>query len=424
MERSTLQFFLDQANPHSGLVHDAAENFGPTAVDNDIASIASTGFGLAVIANAAQRGMLDRQFAKNYVLKTVLFCRDHVARYKGWFLHWVNWETGAREWDSEYSTIDTALFMAGALYAAQVFQDPQLTKVVDRLYAEIDFLDMMTDGGTKPNKRTLSLSYTEGEGYNYWQWSSYAEHMILLVLGLGHPTHPLPPETWLAWDRRQVSVGSNHVVMGLDAPLFIHQYSELFLDLRHFNDGYPNYFESDAAVTEVQRDLRQHDSPYASLRQGFWGFSAGLAPDQKYLVYNAVAHTGLVCIGCAIGSAMFEPQTILTDAVRWFDGPYRNQIWGKYGFTDSLDLDHGSNGWFAQKVLGVTVGPEFLSLANMDESTSVWKTFMSIPAIQRGLAVAAGAQKTAAATTNVELVSQEQPAQEAPAPNPLPVRQQ
>jgi hypothetical protein len=77
------------------------------------------------------------------------------------------------------------------------------------------------------------------------------------------------------------------------------------------------------------------------------------------------------------------------------NGPYRNQIWGRYGFTDSMDLDQN---WFSPHVLGITVGPEYMSLANTSDATSFWKDFMKIPAIKKGLERAIASQGTVSNT--------------------------
>lgn len=385
IESTSLRYFLEQAHPHTGLVRDQAENFSKTPDSNRVASLAATGFGLAVISNSATRGLVKPAFARAYCLRVLRFARDHIPRHKGWFLHWVDWESGARVWNSEYSTIDSALFLAGALYAAQIFPHTEIATIANQLYRQTDFNDMLTDGGHLPKKRTLSMAYAEADGYTKAQWDMYAEHMILLLLGLGHPTHPLAPQTWLAWSREPVQVPIEKLTMGLDQALFVHQYSQLFVDFRNFHDGFPNYHQNGRELTRLHRELASRTPACKTLQEGFWGFSAGLAPQDGYRVYSVLNHQSTVCIGCVAGSAMYMPNDILADSAKWLNGRYKRQVWGRYGFIDSLDLDQN---WFSSRVLGITVGPEFLSLANTRESTSLWHEFMRIPAIQRALKAA------------------------------------
>jgi hypothetical protein len=385
LEHSALLYFIENANPHTGLVRDKAESFGPTPASNNVASLGATGFALTVIANASQRAeqrtLLDRKQAEHYFNKVMRFCRDSVPREHGWFLHWVNWQTGQSVWDdaNDYSSIDSAFLIAGALYAARIFPHSAGAKIARQLYREMDFPWLMTDGGRYPQRRTLSIGYHAGQGFLPYQWSIYAEQMILVVLGLGSPTYPLPPEVWNQWERRKYSsAGFDFVAM--DMPLFVHQYSQLFLDFRNFDDGYPNYFTTGVEATRFNRFVGNQ-----ALGNGFWGFSAGQAPgtgDETYGIFTPLKHTTTVCIGCAMGSAMFEPSIVLEDARRWRASELGDQIWGRYGFTDSVDVEKN---WHSDKTLGITVGAAYLSLANMHSDTSIWAKFSEIPEINAGL---------------------------------------
>lgn len=382
-----LKFFIDQSHPVTGQTRDNARNFAPETepTQNRVASVASTGFSVAVIANASLRGFISREFAKQYVKKTLTFVRDHVPKRKGWFVHFYDWETGQRIWNSEYSTIDTALLLNGALYACRVLRDSDVCRITYQIYRDADFWDAMTDGATQPDKRTLSMAYSETGGYTHAQWDMFAEQMSLLVLGLGHPLYPLPKETWLAFERRlKVLPGTERKVMGLDQALFVHHYSQLYIDFRKFSDGFDNYFVNSSLISRYHRDLATPDASARTLREGFWGFSAGDSP-HGYAVSNALSHESTVCIACAMASAPYFPEVVLQDAARWISGPYRDKIWGRYGLTDSVDLDHD---WFSSTVFGITVGPEYLALANLEARTSIWREFMMIPEIGRGLRAA------------------------------------
>lgn len=381
VEQGALAYFVNNSNPQTGLTLDNAKNFGRPFLTNNIASMAATGFSLAVIANAAERGTINKDVAYQYAIKTLRFSRDHVPRWKGWFVHFVNWQSGENVWHSEYSTIDTALFMAGGLYAAQVFPNTEIAKIVQQLYTELDFLDLLTDGGRRPKKLTLSMGYTADFKYIPTQWDMYAEQGLLLILGLGHPTRPLPQASWLVFSRELRSD-----LMGFDQALFVHQYSFLFIDFRNFQDAFPNYFENSVRLSRKQRDIAQADRRYKTLREGFWGFSAGAAPGDNYEVANAVHYSSTACIGCVQASVMFNPDAVFADLAQWTESSYGGQIWGHYGLTDSIDLDKN---WISQVVFGITVGPAYLSMANLEERTSLWRLFMKIPEIKKALKRAA-----------------------------------
>ncbi len=383
VEKRAIAFFIENAHPQTGLVLDKADNFGGSTGSFGVASIASTGFGLAVIANAADRGFMDRKAGYDYVVRALRFVETGVDHYNGWLLHWVDWSTGEQVWNSEYSTIDTALFVAGALYAAQVYPNSEVSEIANRIYRNMNFYDMRTNGGSLPSKMTLSMGYEVGFGYIPAQWNMYAEQLVLVLLGLGHPTDPLPIEAWSAFERRAFPNEKYKTAWGLDQALFVHQYSHLFVDFRNFTDRFGDYHNNSVEITRYHRELRDIENRFATLREGFWGFSAGEAPEDKYRVYTALYYQGTVCVGCALGSAMFMPTEIISDMTDWMNGKFAPQIWGRYGFVDSIDIDQN---WFARTVLGITVGPAYLSLANLDDRTSLWLKFMAIPEIQAAMA--------------------------------------
>lgn len=370
MEETSIRYFIDHAHPQTGLVRDKAYNFQDSPAHNKMSSLAATGFGLTVIAHASMMGKVSPVFAKEYVRKTLRFTFDHVPHYRGWLTHFANWETGEALKGSEYSTIDTALLVAGALYAAQILKDPEIDDLTYKIYDRIDFYSGMTDDGKKPHKRTISLSYTPEKGWTSYQWNIYAEQKILLLLALGHPSRPLPKEVWTAWTR---------ATMGIHMPLFIHQYSLVFYDFRNLSDGYKNYFEAGLNATFLQRNQRSLNNKSKTYAEGFWGLSAG-EDTSGYNVYHLLNYAGTVCLGCAMGSAMYAPEVIVKDASIWKKGKYKERIWGRYGFVDSLNLDKN---WVSPYVLGITVGPQYMSLNNMEGRTSIWKDFMKVPAMVR-----------------------------------------
>jgi len=264
-------------------------------------------------------------------------------------------------------------------------------------------------------------------GYSPWLWDHYAEHMLLLILGLGSPStdHRLPPEAWTAWQRQAKTVDLRNLpslavegfdprvapalrhreeLIGYDRALFTHQYTHLFVDLRNFEDRFGvNYFRNSVVATLDNREVCRSDASSRTFRHGFWGLSAGDAPAKegaggagadrvRYKVNTPQRHDGTACIGSVPASAMFAPAVVLEDIVRWCRGPYGYRLWGRYGLADGINLDRGGpQGWISPKVHGITVGPEYLALANLEEATSVWRDFMANPHVQRGLKAAASA---------------------------------
>lgn len=390
LKQRSLNYFLENTHSETGLVLDRATNQAPSLANNRMASIAATGFGLATVANASLQGLISREAAVTWVNRTLRGV-SKLEHRKGWLYHFVDWETGVRFGDCEISTVDTAWLIAGALYAAQVLGDATTSKLSNALFERMDFIDMLTDGGTKPSKKSLSMGWVPESGYLPAQWDSYAEQMILVLLGLGHPTRPLPAETWNVFKQP-----AEEGVYGRNLPLFVHQYSHLFVDFRKYTDGTFDYFKNSVVATSLDRAFAG-SSKHLSYREGFWGLSAS-GSNAGYQAFSPAFHNGTVCPGCAGASVIFDSQRILSDMKRWREGKYGKRIWGRYGFTDSLNLEQD---WVDPDVIGITVGALYLALADLDEAHSIWRGFEKIPAVRNALMRAGLSSKSARALSEI-----------------------
>lgn len=383
IEKRSLQFFREHTHPVTGLALDRAPNRAPDPLDrpNTMASLASTGFGMAVLANASARGLVPRETARLTILKGLRFVWNRLEHHHGWLYHFVDWSTGARFGRSEVSTVDTGWFIAGALTAAAYFPGDEIDTLAHQLYQRLDFDDMRTHGGLKPDKRTLSMGWSPEVGYLPPQWDTYSEHLILHILGLGHPTRPLALESWKAWRRRTLDLAPGIRLMGSDQSLFVHQYSHLFIDFRKWRDGTFNYFHNSVLATSRDKTLCAADGRFASYREGFWGRSAS-GSTHGYAAFSPVFHDGTVCPGCAGASAPFLPRSVLADLDAWVKGSHGTRIWGRYGFADSVNLDVD---WVDPDVIGITVGALYLAMADLRPAARPWALFETDPAVRRGL---------------------------------------
>src|SRR3712207_9439633 len=78
---------------------------------------------------------MARDEAKRRVLTTLRFFAERAPQEHGWFLHWMDSETGERRWNSETSSIDTALLLAGVLTARQFFrEDSEVRRLSTLIY--------------------------------------------------------------------------------------------------------------------------------------------------------------------------------------------------------------------------------------------------------------------------------------------------
>ena len=170
----------------------------------DIGSIAVTGFGLAGLCAAAERGWVKQDQARTRVRNGLRFFATDAPQEHGWFFHWMNVKEGRRtgvlensEKKSELSSIDTALLMGGILTAKGYFhKDAEIQKLATKIYERMDF-QWMLDG----DPLLLSHGWTPETGFLTARWAKYSEFTIIYLLAIGSPTHPIPAESWYAWER-------------------------------------------------------------------------------------------------------------------------------------------------------------------------------------------------------------------------------
>ena len=124
LSRRSFRYFQEHTDQGTGLARDRARTDGSSHGEQQdkIASIAATGFGLTAWLIAAERGWVSKQSARERALTTLRFFADRQEHKEGWFYHFVNMKTGAREWKSELSSIDTTWLLGGVLAARGYFR--------------------------------------------------------------------------------------------------------------------------------------------------------------------------------------------------------------------------------------------------------------------------------------------------------------
>lgn len=387
LSRRAFLYFWEQADPHSGLVLDRAAVDGRqrTSHSLDVASTASTGFALSACCIAAARHWVDPNAARERVRATLRHLALEQPHQFGWYYHFVNRQTGERVWNCEVSTIDTALLLAGALTAQQCFSgDAEIVSLAQQIYARVDFPWMLDQ-----NSGFLRMAWKPESGFSLAAWVDYRENVLLHLLALGSPDHPIPAETWFRFARDAITfAGYGWVGRG---PIFTHQFPQAYLDFSHLRDGLPfgiNYFDNSVVATYAHRayclSLR---SLYPGLSEHLWGVTPS---DSRigYVIWGGwdikqPRHDldGTVVPCAAGGSLMFAPE-ICVPALRKMHEDFGERIYGRYGFADAF---HPESGWVDPEVLGIDQGITLLSAENL-RSRQVWKWFMQSPAIQGAIA--------------------------------------
>jgi len=389
VQRASFDFFWQEANPSNGLIKDRNTSGSPC-------SIASVGFGLSSICVAIDRGWISREAGRDRILTTLkTFWEKPQGReaqgkigYKGFFYHWLDMNTATRTWDSELSSIDTPLLLAGILDAKQYFTsaDPGETQVralADSIYYRVDWNWMRN-----LNPSIFMGWYPDTQFAKFGQWIGYNEAMILYILALGSPTHPVPSSTWNAWTSGytwSTYYGYSYVIF---PPLFGHQYSHCWIDFRNIQDDYmrqrgSDYFENSRRATLAARAYcTANPRRWTGYGENVWGITACDGPN-GYAARGAPPaqnDDGTIAPTAAGGSMPFTPKESLA-ALRYMYDTYRDKIWMKYGFRDAFNL---TVNWWDTDVIGIDEGPIVMMIENY-RTGSIWKRFMQNPDIQRGL---------------------------------------
>jgi hypothetical protein len=391
IERRAFRYFWEWTDPNTGLTLDRARTDGQPE-DNPnhlrVASIAATGFGLTAFCIAADHHWISRETARERMLPALRYFAYSAPREHGWFYHYVDSVTGERRWTSEVSSIDTALLLAGILTVRQYFgDDPEMVELSTLIYNRVDFPWMM-DG----SQTYFSHGWTPESGFIKYRWDTYSELMILYVLGIGSPTHPVPPYTWNTWRLPIVNIG-NYVYVG-GGPLFIQQYSQAWIDLRDRIDEGPltggpaprvDYFANAVAATHAEQEAfsRNLSQKFPGYSENIWGLTSSESI-KGYRDWGGSLQDpridGTVTPSAAGGSLMFAPDICLP-ALRAMLVKYGKEIYGRYGFADAFNP---TTGWVSPYVLGIDAGITLLSAENL-RTGNVWKWFMSNVEPERAL---------------------------------------
>ena len=386
LERRSFQYFWDQAAAPTGVVLDRTRTDG-TPADEDhrtVGSIAATGFGLTALCIAAERGWIRREDARERVRTTLRFFANRAPQEHGWFYHWLDVNTGERRWNSEVSSIDTALLLAGILTTRQYFpEDAEIARLATGIYERIDFPWMLNGHPT-----LLSMGWRPETGFIKSRWDDYSEHPILYLMAIGSRTHPITPEAWYAW-KRNWNEYAGYRYLGR-TPLFTYQYSHAWVDFRgrrEIKGERIDYFQNSIRATLAHRqfciDLAKDFSAYGP---NVWGISASDSI-KGYVAWGGPprdpAIDGTVVPYASAGSLMFVPQLALA-ALKTIRAKYGQNVYGKYGFADAFNPN---TGWVDRDVIGIDLGITLLS-AEDARTGAVWRWFMKNPEIVKAMDLA------------------------------------
>lgn len=377
LEHRAVRFFWEQSHPETGLTKDRATNFA-TSEDRPVASIASVGFALTAYSIGVKRGWLSRAEARSRTLLTLKTINTVLPNEHGWCYHFIDWKTGARMWNCEASTIDTSIMLAGMLVAQQFWHEKAIDTLVNAFVKRLDWEWMMTDGGKKPNERTICMGFRPEEGFLNARWQAFDECKMLYVQGYG--LSDISTEGWSRITRESVNYKGLDLIRG--GPLFMHQMSESFYNFKDLRDplGYNYWVETKNATLANRQYCIDNPKGFKMYGPGFWGLSACDYPD-GYNAFGApgwINDDGTITPTSAVASMPFTPKESLEAAERLaVDCP---KSVGRYGFSNGINP---TRSWTGPDVIGIDLGMMMCGIENY-RTGFVNQMSHSHPAIKRG----------------------------------------
>ncbi|MFH1368572.1 MAG: glucoamylase family protein [Elusimicrobiota bacterium] len=373
IQKKTFDYFWYEASPVTYLVKDRSTL-------SSSASTGATGFGLTALCIGVERKWITKRQAETRVVKTLEALKDMVAKENGYFYHWVKSHTGRRDGVSEVSSVDTALLIGGVLTVREYFSSRKIRKLADEIFQAIDWPWMF---GMDQSSGTLLMGWDPESGFDkYIRWDMFAEEMMMYLLALGSPTHPIPDACWHAFGRPVKDYYGNKYIYHDGESMFVYTYSHAWVDFRNRHDQYADYFKnSQSAIRSNFEFCRNNADKFKTYREGYWGISASDGP-RAYAGYGAVygMHDGTIPPYSLCAAVPFTPD-IAIPAIRKLLAEYGPRVWGKYGFVSAFNLDQE---WFATEHIGIDEGIILLMIENY-RTGFVWKKFMSNPYIQSGM---------------------------------------
>jgi hypothetical protein len=405
LQKNTFRYFWEETNPQNGLI---ADN---TLPGNVPASIAGVGLTLASYCVGVERSWVTRGDAARRVLTTLRFFRSaphsdapDATGYRGFYYHFLDVASGRRVWRCELSTMDTAILIAGALTAAAYFDkatrtETEIRQLADELSRRVDWQWALNGGAA------VSHGWRPENGFIRYRWQGYNEALLLYVLGLGAPEHPLPAESYAAWTStyRWKKIYGVELLHG--SALFMHQLSHLWLDLRGIQDAFMrekgiDYFEnSRRAVLVQQLYAMRNPKRFMGYGEHGWGITASNGPGpatrrikgstRRFLGYAARGvpygpDDGTLAPWVVAAALPFAPDLVRT-TLRSFQTAYRTE--NKYGLVCSINPTfpaRSRRGWISRNHFALDQGPVVLMIENF-RSGLIWQLMRECPPVVRGL---------------------------------------
>lgn len=364
--------------------------------DADVVTTGGSGFGIAGLIVAIERGFISRNDGVKRLHKIADYL-DSADRFHGMWSHWLYGKTGKvkpfGQKDNGGDLVESSFLIQGLLIARQYFKDgneseKELANKIDQLWREMDW-----------------QWYLNSKDVLHWHWSpeygwdmnfpikGYDESLIAYILAVSSPTHPIPVSAYHNGWARNGGIKSDRIAYGLPlivkhngaenygGPLFWAHYSFIGLNPKGLKDQYADYWKVNQNQALINyKYCVENPKGFKGYSESCWGLSASYTVD-GYTAHKPMTNDkGVITPTAALSSFPYTPTESLR-ALKYFYNDLGDKIWGKYGFYDAFSIQ---DNWYPEKYLAIdqlTIAP----MIENDRTGLLWDLFMSSPEIQKGL---------------------------------------
>jgi hypothetical protein len=403
LQEACFRYYWEGAHPDSGTALESIPG------DDRIVATGASGFGIMALLVGTERDFVSRAESIERFQKIIGFL-ERAPKIHGAWSHFMDGHTGENLgvfgiFDDGGDLVETAFLAQGLLAARQYFNgsapaEQDLRARITKLWEGIEW-DWYRRG---PESEAL-----------YWHWSSnwaghikhrltgFNETMIVYLLAVASPTHPVPPELYYTGWAGQSQTAINYrrgwggvtdgdhyanghtyygvkldVGVGTGGPLFFAHYSYMGFD-PHVRDRYTNYFENNRNLARINLEYCiRNPKHFPGYGANAWGITA--SDDQNG--YGAHApdprnDNGTLTPTGALASFPYTPEASMA-AFKHFYRDMGYRMWDVYGPRDAYNV--GAN-WYSPIYMGLNQAPITVMVENY-RTGLVWKLFSANPEVQ------------------------------------------